>query len=230
MRLIWGLIFGFTLQFAGQASANIIVTDINLGDLNTIDSVVVNPANVPPDVIIKETYGEDNLIPFPSHDGNAVVDNDPSEGVRYFDKGVELTAGEAGKWDFVFEITNDTPYRWSDYHFLFYTDDTFMTELDVESTDILFGWSNTVQFQNTDLSGNELQFWSPAHHEIGATHTYQLALDLDALRAATGNDFGIRQVATTPIPGTVALMGFGLAAGFVARRRRSAQVATTVTV
>ena len=185
----------------GQVQA-VSVTDRWTDDLNTITSVDSN--NGTSTVIIAENYREDTLIPYPSHDHYAVVDFDQGEPIRYFDKIIDLE-GETGIWELIFEVTNDTPWKWSDYHFEFY-DVTFTNELDV--TGIISDWSNSVIFTNSDQSGNELQFWDdwPTNHFVGDTHTYTFKIDTDLMPSI----FGLRQIATAPEPTTVLLICLGL--------------------
>ena len=196
------------LLVVGQAEA-ITVTDVYLDDLNKITGSSQDDRNKK--FTINEIYGEDNRIGYPSHDGMAIVDYDPGESVRFFDKVFEKD-GAAGDWLFEFTVLNKTPWDWSDYHFKFYNED-FTKELKI--TDILFGWTNTVIFQNSKIINNELQFWDPAVHSIGQTADYRLALHLDELP----NTFGIRQIATTPEPGSIVLLGLGLC-GFALYFRR----------
>ncbi len=194
----------------GQVQA-ITVTDRWTDDLNFITGIDQDDANST--LTIFEDYNEDNRIPYPSHDGFAVVDNDPGEPVRFFDKIIDL-AGASGDWMFQFRVHNTTPWNWSDYHFEFY-DANFLNPLDISN--ILFGWSNTVIFQNSAQNNNELQFWAPAHHLAGQTADYRLLLHTNNLPTT----FGIRQIATVPEPATLALMCLGLA-GISYRRYKAA--------
>ncbi|BCG62421.1 MAG: hypothetical protein methR_P0062 [Methyloprofundus sp.] len=211
---------GFSLMLAvllniGQVQA-VAISDRWTDDLNTITSVDSN--NGTSTVVIVEDYREDSVIPYPSHDGYAVVDFDYDQGesVRYFDKIVDLE-GATGIWEFKFEVTNNTPWRWSDYHFEFY-DVTFTNELDV--TGIISDWSNSVIFTNSDQSGNELQFWddAPNNHFIGDTHTYTFNLDTSFMPSI----FGLRQIATAPEPTTVLLMCLGLS--FLGYKRYTSKI------
>lgn len=193
----WGVLLG--ILSAGSAQA-ITITDRWPADMNIITGV--NQDNISHTLTVTEDYNENNTIPYPSHDGNAVVDHDPGEPVHFFDKIVNR-GNDNGDWMFQFRVTNTTPWDWSDYHFEFY-DAEFLNPLDI--TDILFGWSNTVVFKNSAQKFNELQFWDPAFHNVGQTADYRLALHLNLLPTT----FGIRQIATVPEPATLALIGLGL--------------------
>ena len=207
------IIFGVlcVLLVVAQAEATT-VTDVYLDDLNKITGS--SQDDITKTFTIDEIYGEDNRIGYPSHDGMAIVDYDRGESVRFFDK-VFDKQGTVGDWLFEFTVLNQTPWEWSDYHFKLYNED-FTAELKID--DILFGWTNTVIFQNSKIINNELQFWDPAVHSFGQTADYRLALHLDKLP----DTFGIRQIATTtPEPGSIVLLGLGLGGfAFFSRRKR----------
>jgi hypothetical protein len=206
------VLFLSLLLFVGQVQA-ITVTDRWTDDLNFITDIAEDSVNNT--LTIFEDYNEDNLIPYLSHDGSAVVDHDLNEPIRFFDKIIDLE-GAAGDWIFQFRVHNTTPWDWSDYHFEFY-DAEFLIPLDVSN--ILFEWSNTVTFLNSAQHENELNFWAPSLHFAGQTADYQLLLHTDRLPAT----FGIRQVATTsiPEPATLTLMCLALA-GIGYKRHKAA--------
>ena len=211
------------LLAAGLAStanaALFTVTDVVDDDLNTIDAITEDLQLK--NLRLDETYGEDNLVPYPSRNGYAVVDITDQNEVRWFDKLFELAPnfdrGAYLGWTFDFVVTNKTPWDWTDYHFVFY-DTTFTNRLDF--TGILVDWSNDVLFVNSEFDGSELQFWKPAIHAVSATHTYTLNFSTTNPLPA---EFGIRQIATTkvPEPASLALVGLGLAALGLIRRRRT---------
>lgn len=214
-----------TVGLASTASAAVItVTDVVDDDLNTIDTITESLDEKT--LTLEETYGEDDLVPYPSRNGYAVVDITEQGEVRWFDKIFDMSGltddGELLGWTFNFEVTNETPWHWSDYHFVFY-DTAFENRLDF--TEILVSWSNTVVFQNSEFSSgsgpadinSELEFWKPAYHRIGATHTY--TLNFSATNPLP-SEFGIRQIATVSEPVSLALFGLGLAGLGLMRRRR----------
>ena len=218
MRKLGIVFLGFLciLLAFGQAQAIIMVDDVYDDDFNYVTHV--DQDTDASTLFVEEDYNEDNLIPYQSHDGWGIVDNDIGEPVRYFDKVVTLN-GAQSDWLFSFIVTNTTSYWWSDYHFEFYDED-FSTKLDI--TDILLDWSNTVVFEQWARVYNELHFWDPVtRHAPGQTASYNLRLDLDAIHSTVGDTFGIRQVATTvPEPGSIVLLGLGLTGlAFFSRRK-----------
>lgn len=202
-HLVRTLTIGLAALLFAPAAPAFIVNDRWADDLNFITNVQqFNPPG-PTELLIFEDYNEDNLIPFPSHDGYAIVDNDAGEPVRFFDKIIQKQ-GEAGLWAFDFRVHNTTPWSWSDYHFEFWTED-FTQQLDI--TNILTNWSSDI-FLNSEKTLAGVNFWSPASHDPSETGQYVLFLNVNLLP----NSFGIRQIATTPEPGSVALWALGLAA------------------
>jgi len=222
-NLMRSLLVGLlTVGLVSTASAALItVTDVVDDDLNIIDEIIEDSDGSI--LTLKETYAEDDLVPYPSRNGYAVVDITDEGEIRWFDKLFEFEQGEdTTGWTFEFEVTNQTPWHWSDYHFVFY-DTEFENRLDF--TDILVDWSNTVVFQNSEFSSgsgpddikSELEFWKPAYHRVGDTHTYTLNFsDTNPLPT----EFGIRQIATVSEPVSLALFGLGLAGLGLMRRRR----------
>jgi hypothetical protein len=105
-----------SLFIIGQVGA-ITITDLEPNDKNKITNP---PGEVtdPDEFTVKEEYGEEYLIPYPSHDGFGIVNRDR----RYFDKVVDEEAA-GGDWVFYFEVHNTSPYCWSDYHFEFWDED-----------------------------------------------------------------------------------------------------------
>ncbi|MBC8233906.1 PEP-CTERM sorting domain-containing protein [bacterium] len=208
-----------SLFIIGQVWA-INVVDVYDDDLNEITGIDVSPGTVE----VFEDYNETHLIPYPSHDGYAVVNHRD----EFFDKVVTVNPSDIGMtavWNFDFIVENTTPYVWSDYHFEFWNE-TFSTPIAFPS---VFAWDGGI-FTNSALNGNVLEFWAPGWQNPGDTNTFHMQIDLFILGLDLGfspfaeqYSFGIRQVATTvPEPGTILLLGFGLLglAGYGIHRKK----------
>jgi hypothetical protein len=169
------------------------VEDLNLTDMNTIENQYFDSMAY----VVNESYGEDATVPYSSHDGNAIV-NDLGE---FFEK--EVTVDAAGNYTLIFNVTNNTPHTWSDYHFI------------IDSDVTLTNFGNDV-FANSNYDGTELAFWAPEWVEPGETAQFNLEFSV----AEGINSFELTQIATTtvPIPGAVWLLASGL--GFVSLRRK----------
>ena len=216
------------LLFAMDSHALIII-DRWVDDLNTITGFGQNSdlsfASVGP-----ENYGEDNLAPFKSARSgsvNAVVDNDPGEPVRFFDKIIQLEE-ESGVWDFRFTVTNTSPYQWSDYHFEIWDSSFENMNSDImisASVDPLTPWP--VVYWG---GGKSVEWYDPNNcidpqscQNHGETRAYHLRFDLTAAQTLHNGAFGIRQIATTvPEPTTFALIGISLVGfGFTRRQMKT---------
>lgn len=173
---------------------------------------------------VQEDYNETRLVPYPSHDGYGIVNPKGN----FFDKVVDLQS--ATGWEtFVFTVTNTSPYKWSDYHFEFWTSD-FSTQLTSFPLERFPGdaghfpegpWDNNI-FLNSAFDGSVLSFWSPAWQSPGQTNRFALTMDLNAIHAQYGSSFGIRQVATTvPEPKNIGLFMIGLSGLLLMRYRKS---------
>jgi hypothetical protein len=115
-----------------------------------------------------------------------------------------------------FHVKNTTPYTWSDYHFELW-DATFSHRLgSFEGTPHSDIFTN-VAFAN---GNSELHFWAP-----GWVPALTGLVNFSGVGIADPPDsFGIRQVATTvPVPGSLLLLGTGLAGlwGITNWRRKS---------
>jgi hypothetical protein len=104
-----------------------------------------------------------------------------------------VTVSGSCQVNLVFNVTNNTPYTWCDYHFIF-------------SNDVnLTAWTSSV-FQNSAYDANtlSLNFWEPDWVSECQNVSFILTLN-------PAEDFVIDQVATTvPIPGAIWLLGSGL--------------------
>jgi hypothetical protein len=205
------IILVISLLITGQSLAVTLIEDVYTGDDNIIISAGADPNNK--DFFVEEDYNEKYLIPYPSHDGYAIVNSDGN----FFDKRVLFPAEDwaTGTWNFLFTVENTTPYCWSDYHFEFWNLD-FTSRL---SDSIQASASSTI-FTNSNWNGSVLEFWAPDWQCPGETNLFTLSVNLDLTETTDG--FGLRQVATTvPEPSTFALMGLGLAGLGIAIYRRS---------
>lgn len=194
---------------AGQALA-VTVVDMDTTDLNSITSQIGGNHYTN----IYEDYNEIGLVPYPSHDGYAIVDptlgaNDPDHSI-WFDKRV-FKDGATGPWTLNFIVYNSGPYTWSDYH------------IELCSCGLL-GWSNApvapngAFFANSNLNDPVLSWWAPGWQATNQTQQFSVTLDLDKLQ----DGFLIRQVATTvPVPAAAWLLGSGLLGLIGVARRKS---------
>ncbi|MGX2040046.1 PEP-CTERM sorting domain-containing protein [Methylocaldum sp. MU1018] len=215
------------LLTAGNAHA-IFVTDVNPSDANRITSqgILIDVPGILSVYQVVEDYNETTLVPYPSHDGLAIVN--PQGG--FFDKVVDLENND-GWWTFQFTVTNTYRYPWSDYHFEFWDADfqNRLLEFPLRQSPGPFPQAtcSNLIFLNDNCSGGTAaigpiaEFWSPNEQRPGQTNDFRLTMNLDEIRRLYGNTFGIRQVATTPEPGTLALFGLGLGGFTLLRRRRS---------
>jgi hypothetical protein len=216
------------LLFANQTHA-LIITDRWADDLNTITGFGQN-SELRFAVVGPEDYNEDNLVPYTSARSDAVyavVDNDPGEPTRYFDKIFQLQ-GETGIWDFDFVVTNTSPYQWSDYHIEVW-DSTFENILN----DIMISASSTpsAPWPAVYWGGGKLVEWFDPNNCVDSqfcqdpseTWTYRVQYDFTVAQNSHNGTFGVRQIATTvPEPATIALISLGLAGlGFTRHKMKA---------
>jgi len=206
------------LLLTGQLAADVTISDLDVNDDNSITSVT---SPMPGVLWVEEDYNELFLVPYPSHDGYAIV----NQSGGFFDKVVHYSDG----WEFghmihlEFDILNSGPYTWSDYHIEF-RDLGLGTPMDV-------GWpggysaGNSV-FMNEHFGDNAYTAWSPGAVAPGQHLFVSLSVNLAHFAADPDNgEFGIRQIATTviPVPGSVVIGAIGLGMiGCWKRRRRKA--------
>ena len=214
--MIWVCCF---LLFSNQAQA-ILITDRWLDDQNTIRFSMQDDINQI--FYWEEDYNEDNLIPYPSTNGYAVVNASGNLGCPggteacYFDKVMTLE-GETGIWEFKVGVFNTSPFDWSDYHIEFY-DPLFQQPIDNALLDVQNGIFSVVEVMSNAVGfSGGTQYSGPMYLQNLITIT----ADLDPFGGV--GSIGIRQVATTtPEPTTLALLSLGLVGLGFARRRLKA--------
>jgi hypothetical protein len=233
----WGCGVFLSLVTAGMFNTanagTITVSDLNLGDAMSITSIT-NTAN---GVTMTETYAESTLIPytspipiFPDAGNFAIVT--PSH--TYFDKVVTYSGIASGELtEFQFEITNNTPYHWRDYHFEIWNDDfTARQQAPWASPNPNTGNLPTLysdQFTGLGIYPNTASFYSfpnsGERHEIGVTGIYTLRMELYSFTNSGSGTMGLRQIATTvPEPASMAIFGLGFSFVMAARRKRAKTV------
>jgi hypothetical protein len=149
----------------------------------------------------------------------------------YFDKVVtynNIVSGELT--EFQFEITNNTPFGWRDYHFEIWNDDfTARQQAPWASPNPNSGNLPTLysdQFTGLVIHPNVATFHSFAgsgeRHLKGETGIYTLRMELYSFNNTGSGSFGLRQVATTvPEPASMAIFGLGFSFVMAARRKRA---------
>jgi hypothetical protein len=213
MALSLVLVFGLALQASAFDVINI------SGNPNYVINEVDGHA-------VFEDYNAQSLIPFPSHDGFAVVDfivND-NGGVSWFDKEIVFNAEDAGDNNFqiTWHIENTSPFAWSDYHFVFLND--IGQEFNQPNT-------SSADFKGVTFIGNsEVDFFNdgtPASRDIPPfgqpANVLQVTMGLDLSDIPEGGGtLIVRQIATAiPIPPAAILFGSGLLGLGVLRWRRN---------
>ena len=212
------------LFLVGSAGAATLI-DTQPADLMSIDDAFYD--NAEEITFVYETYADNDLIPYPSHDGYAVVHDFGSGYRQYFDKYVYPQTEDinSGFVDLLFNVNNDSVRSWSGYHFEFW-DLAFQNRLTVTDLFISNGWfehEDTILYTDGYGTGSIATCWTENGSLIDPgmyDNWFYLSIDLAANPGLAGG-FAIRQVATTvPIPGAVWLLGSGLL-GLVGLRRKT---------
>lgn len=205
-----------SLFIAGSAGAAT-VTDVYTNDNMRIDNVFEVSGII---TFVTETYADNTLILYPSHDGYAIVHENENGTYQYFDKFIKPSNGDVASEcvNLMFFVTNSTDHSWSDYHFEFW-DTGFENRLTAVGLLNINYYMNGI-FDQEEWNGenNVFTFWSDTKRQNpGDLNFFWLQIGLGGNME---DGFGIRQVATTvPIPAAVWLFGSGLI-GLVAVRRR----------
>ena len=221
-------------MFNTANAGTITVSDLNLGDAMSITGIT----NTATGVTMTENYAESTLIPYTSlvpifpDAGNMAIVTPTS---TYFDKVVTYTGIASGELtEFQFEITNNTPYRWRDYHFEIWNDDFTARQQapwaspNPNSGNLPTLYSN--KFTGLGIYPNIASFYSypgsGERHGIGAMGTYTLRMELYSFTNSGTGTMGLRQIATTAVPEPASMAIFGLGFSFVmaARRKRAKSV------
>ncbi|MCX5805180.1 MAG: hypothetical protein NT010_03790 [Proteobacteria bacterium] len=211
-------VWGVTPAEAVRTQPPPTITDLNTSDLNSIVSQQywydINTGKYI--LTVHEDYNEVRIIPYPSHDGYAIVN--PQGG--FFEKEISNVTG--GGLNLQFVVTNTTPYTWSDYHFLLMTEGATYNDStgNTHSNPFVDGGFRDLGYPYPYNNNRELMFFSstdwPAHVSPGDTANFYFTI------TDPNNDpFTIWQVATTsvPIPGAILLFGPGLAGIALLRKR-----------
>jgi hypothetical protein len=220
--------------FNAATAGVVTLTDTNPGDLMKITGIPNNTAN---GITVTESYGESKLIPYNSL--NPIVPDAAHYAVvtqadTFFDSIVSYTGLAQGQlFEFEFQITNNTPYGWKDYHFEIWNT-TFTARQHAPwaspnpPANIPTLYSD--QFTGLTIHPNVGTFYSAAGsgetHEVLEVGSYTLRMELFSFNNTGDGEFGLRQVATaTPEPGSLAIFGIGCSLVMAVRRRRSGRLA-----
>lgn len=181
-----------SLMVISNLSATALVTEWQDPDVS--DSILVNPGY---NTEFEEIYIGTTLESYSSHDGYRVLDGYADDlWVKTFDDALPNT------W-YEFNVTNGTPYEWSDYHFIFDIFDELLAPF--PAIDVVDAWSDIFDFWSWD--GYELKYWDDVE-TVAPGQTVSMRF----LTGNTNSSFvNMTQFPTTvPEPTTALLLGLGL--------------------
>jgi hypothetical protein len=205
---------------------------ITLVDQNLADAMsITGQTGMISGVTVTETYAESTLIPY-----NSLVPIQPdaghlavvTPGHTYFDSIVSFSGFASNEIGVMtFQITNSTPYNWLDYHFEIWNTSFTVREQAPWAFQNPPGFILPLvsdQFTGLSINPNVGSSYSLAgsgeRHEVGVTGIYTLRMELFSFANSSSGQFGLRQVATTPEPASMAIFGIGGSMLMYARRRR----------
>lgn len=207
------------LLVAPSQAANIV--DVYSDDLNFITDQNQEDNTL----FVTEDYNEDNIVPYPSPNGFAVVDNDSGEPVHWFDKILTILPSDFNRFSIFrlqFNLTNTSPYFWSDYHYEFYNID-FTQKIPINPVQIgQFLEEDEAAFSTTKNGLMSDAIWwiipenssSPWGMSVGETWVnwidfdYIKLVDAGVCQPGGSCQFGIRQIATTHVPESSSTISF----------------------